>query len=184
MRAWARFPSARQVNRETSATVFSTQFAGPRPLLANLSAIRRADRLARARVRCSGRADEWHLDFAKAFRHLAFDFGAWLVQPVVVIAPAFFHAWFVAIRSVSDSMSGDGIEEVLIHAQALGGISGSAKLDQRLESFQGLHGSLEADGPWQNIVFCRSLGHDGADEVLGQDMRPNLFSHQRRRLAA
>jgi hypothetical protein len=29
---------------------------------------------------------EWHLDFGNAFRHFAFHLGAWLSQPVVMIA--------------------------------------------------------------------------------------------------
>ena len=115
-------------------------------------------------VNGAGRWNEWHLGFAKVFCHLAFNFAAWTCQPAVMTAPPLFHARFATIRSVSDSMSGDGIEEVLIRAQALCGVTVGAKLGQRLESFQGLHGSLEADGPRQNIVFCRSLGHDGADD--------------------
>lgn len=59
------------------------------------------------------RCDEWHLDFGNAFRHLAFDFGAWLGQPAVVIAPPFFHTRFEPIAAVGDSMGGDGIEQVL-----------------------------------------------------------------------
>src|SRR5262245_62457461 len=107
----------------------------------------------------SGHIDEWHLDFCKSSRHLAFDFCAWLCQPVVMIASLLLRAWFVTIWSVGDSMRGDGVEEVLIHAQALGCITGSAKLNQRLEGFQGVHGTLEADGPWHDVVFGRGLGH-------------------------
>ncbi len=53
---------------------------------------------------------EWHLDFGNTFRHIAFDLGARLCQPAVVIASLLFHARFVAIGSVSDSMCGDGIK--------------------------------------------------------------------------
>ena len=58
----------------------------------------------------SVRADEWHLDFDNAFRHQAFDLGAWLCQPFVGTALPLFQTRFVAIGSVSDSMGGDGIQ--------------------------------------------------------------------------
>src|SRR5262249_31508430 len=91
------------------------------------------------------RWDEWHLDFGKSFRHLAFEFCAWLCQPVVMIASLLLRAWFVTIRSVGDSMRGDGIQEVLIHPRALCRVACSAKLNQRLEGFQSLNGTLKAD---------------------------------------
>ena len=61
-------------------------------------------------VGCFGPFDEWHLEFRNSFRHLAFDFGTWLGQRAIVIAPPLFQARFVTIGSVSDSMSGDGVK--------------------------------------------------------------------------
>src|SRR5262245_2377241 len=69
-------------------------------------------------VRCVGRWDEWHLLAGNAFGHLAFDLGARLGQPAVVIAPALFHARLVTVGAVGDPMGGDGLEQVVAQAQA------------------------------------------------------------------
>src|SRR5262245_1951894 len=39
-----------------------------------------------------GGADEWHFDLGRAFRHLAFDLGAGLGPPAVVVAPPLLPA--------------------------------------------------------------------------------------------
>src|SRR5439155_12255954 len=72
-----------------------------------------------------GQIDEWHLDFRNSFRHLAFDFGTWLGQPAIVIAPPLFQARFVTIGSVSDSMSGDGVKQAVVQPQAVCCVTGS-----------------------------------------------------------
>src|SRR5262249_51711556 len=53
---------------------------------------------------CTRPPVEWHLVLGKAFRHLAFDLGAWLGQPVVVIAPPLFQPRLVAVGPVGDPM--------------------------------------------------------------------------------
>src|SRR5262245_58255188 len=112
-------------------------------LLTSLSPFPRLT-LAQARF---GPPDEWHLVFVNAFRHLAFEFGAWLCQPAVVIGPTLLHARLVTVGAVGDPMGGDGIEQVVVQAQAACGVTGRVKLQQRPKRFQGLHGALEADGP-------------------------------------
>jgi hypothetical protein len=57
-----------------------------------------------------GRADEWHLDLSNVFRHLAFDFAAWLCQAFEVVAPPLYQSRFKTIGSVSHSMGRDGTE--------------------------------------------------------------------------
>src|SRR2546421_12009749 len=79
---------------------------------------RRSHRLQGAKPICityCGPQLEWHLVIVNPFCHLAFHLGAWLRQPVVVVAPQLSCAWFVAIWSVTDSMSRDGIEDIQIH---------------------------------------------------------------------
>ena len=66
----------------------------------------------------AGGGQEWHLVLGKAFRHLAFDLGAWLGQPVVVIAPPLFQPRLVWVGAVSDPMAGDGVEQLVVQAQA------------------------------------------------------------------
>ena len=56
-----------------------------------------------------------------------------------MIASVFFHARLETIRPVSDSMRGDGIEQVLVQRSAMDAASfGCLKLNQRLKCFQGL----------------------------------------------
>src|SRR5262249_12437190 len=94
-----------------------------------------------------GISDEWHLVLGKSFRHLVFDLGAWLSQPAVVIAPPLFHARLITVGPVGDPMGRDGIEHVVIQAHAIYGVPRGSELQQRLESFQGLHRTREADRP-------------------------------------
>src|SRR5262245_15391720 len=66
----------------------------------------------------------------------------------------------------------------------LGPAPGSLKVEQQVKCFQGWHGALEADSAGQEAVGRRGLRHDGADEVIGQGERPDLFADQLWRLAA
>ena len=47
-----------------------------------------------------------------------------------------------------------------------------------------LNGTLEADRSRLNVVLRCGLRHDRADEIVSENVRPNLFAHQLRRLAA
>ena len=80
-------------------------------------------------------------------------------------------------------MAGDGIEPVVAQAQAVCGLPRGSELQQRLENFQGLQRTREADRPRRYGVSRRGLGHHRADEVTGQEVRPHLLAHQLRRLA-
>ncbi len=109
------------------------------------------------RFRSFGRCDEWHLDFYNAFRHIVFDVGARPRQPAVVIASMLFHSRFEAIRTVSHSMGGDGIEHVLVQLQAMGWAVSGLKVDHRLECFQGLTCALRTCFEIQLRAFARRL---------------------------
>ena len=56
--------------------------------------------------------------------------------------------------------------------------------DHRLEGFQRLDRSLEADRSRFDAVFAGGLGDDRADEIVGQDVRPDFLPDQFRCLAA
>ena len=129
-----------------------------------------------------GRCDEWHLDLDNSFGHLAFHLSAGLGQPAVVIAPPLFHPRLVPIRAVTDPVRGDGVEQVVVQAQPAGGVLRGSELQQGLERSQGLHRPREAQRPRCDAVFGRGLGHHGAEEVVGQDVRPHFLPHQLRRL--
>src|SRR6478736_9320629 len=57
-------------------------------------------------------------------------------------------------------------------------------LDDRLKGLKCLNRALEADRARQLVMDGRGLGHDGANKVISQDVRPDLLSHQLWRLAA
>ena len=74
----------------------------------------RATRFGLIDLSCFGLIDEWHLDFAKAFEHLTFDFVPWPRQAVVPLWPAFRHARLEAVGSVGDAVDYDCAEDLLI----------------------------------------------------------------------
>jgi hypothetical protein len=55
--------------------------------------------------------------------------------------------------------------------------------DQWLKRFQCLNGSLEADGTGFESVLVCGLRDDGPDEIVSENVRPDLFAHEFRRLA-
>ena len=61
-------------------------------------------------IRRFGPTHEWHLLFPNAFQHIAFGFMPGLHEAVVGFGPAFFTARFIAVRSIRDSMGGDGLQ--------------------------------------------------------------------------
>ena len=72
-------------------------------------------------------------------------------------------------------MSSDGIENLLIESVAEVGVVFSTDRNQRLEGFQCLDRSFEADRSWFDIVLAGGLGDDRADEIVGEDVSPDLF---------
>jgi hypothetical protein len=50
--------------------------------------------------------------------------------------------------------------------------------DHRLKGRQRLDRSLEADRSWADTVFDGGLGHDGSDEVVAQQVRPDFFADE------
>jgi hypothetical protein len=80
-----------------------------------------------------------------------------------VITPLFSEAGFVSIRPVSHPMCANGIEQVVVQLQVVCSVTRWAQFKQWLKGFQGSDGALEADRPWRNIVFRRSLGHQRAN---------------------
>ena len=56
--------------------------------------------------------------------------------------------------------------------------------NHRPEGFQRLDRSLEADRSRFDAVFACGLSHDRPDEIVGQEMRPDLLAYKFRRLAA
>jgi hypothetical protein len=88
---------------------------GKLPLVLERARFGGIDMRAQAEVRSALRIDtRMALSFCgNTFRHLAFHLGSWVCQPVVVTAPLLFDPWFVSIASVSHSMYGNCIEQVV-----------------------------------------------------------------------
>lgn len=57
-------------------------------------------------------------------------------------------------------------------------------VDQRLEGFQGLKRALEADRSRLDSMVDCSLSHDRADEVIGEDARPDFLVNKLRCLTS
>ena len=66
----------------------------------------------------------------------------------------------------------------MIEASAVRRVMFALNRHQRLERFQCLDRSLEADRSRFDIVFAGRLGDDRADEIVGQDVRPDFLPHQ------
>ena len=76
------------------------------------------------------------------------------------------------------AIGGDGIQEFLIDVPAECGIILALDGNHGLKGFERLDGTLEADRSRCNFVFRGCLGHDRADQVVRQDMRPNLLPYK------
>jgi len=84
----------------------------------------------------------------------------------------------------ANTVSNDGVEQVLVEMIAEHSVMPALHGYHRLKRFQRLNRSLEADRPWFEAMLARGLSDDGADQVVGQDMGPDLLSHELRRPAA
>ena len=131
-----------------------------------------------------GHIDEWHLDFAKSFEHIEFDLLPRLRQAVVVLGSAFGHARLEAVGPIGDAVRGDGSEHLLIERLSVLDPTVCLLGDHRLKGLQDLERRLEADRSRRDSFLACRLGHDRADQVVGQDVRPDLLADQFRRLAA
>jgi hypothetical protein len=65
-----------------------------------------------------GRIDEWHLLVAKAFKEITFGLPPWFSEKAIVFGSAFSETRFIPIRSVSNAMDRDGVEQLVVKAVA------------------------------------------------------------------
>ena len=57
-----------------------------------------------------GVSHEWHLDFPKAVQQLAFGLVPWFHEAIIRLGTALSAARFNTIRSISNSVGGDGVK--------------------------------------------------------------------------
>ena len=134
--------------------------------------------------RCAGRCDEWYLHVPNSIGHLAFGFVSRLDEDSISLGMPFSSSRFVTIRSVSNSVDDDGIKQLFVEALPERGVALSLHGDHRLKGFQCLDRAFEADRARLNAVLRCRLGNDCADEVIGQNVCPDLLTHQLGRSAA
>lgn len=99
-------------------------------------------------------------------------------QKRVGVGAAFQRPWLEATGSQTDARLGNQPEDGQ-DADAIAG--GAAAL---LPGQPDLHGVLEAQLPGELIGQQGGLGHQQADQVVGQQVDPQLLHHHRRGLAA
>jgi hypothetical protein len=134
--------------------------------------------------RASVSSDEWRVDFPKSLDHFEFDLPSRLCQAVVVFRPSFRHAWLEAVGAIGDSVLGDGPQHLLIQGFQVFDSTMCLLADHGLKGHQHLERRLETDGSRRDSVLAGRLSHDRTDQVVSQDVRPNLLADQLWRLAA
>ena len=80
-------------------------------------------------------------------------------------------------------MAGDAIKQLFIENHSKRAASMVLVINQSLKLFEKLEGSFEANGSRLDVMLARRLSHNRANEIVGQDVRPDFFAHQFRRLA-
>ena len=75
-------------------------------------------------------------------------------------------------------MTCDGIKQVLVENQAELRVMGALDSDQRLEGFQCLDCTLEADRSWIDSSLDCCLSDDRADEIVGEQVRPYFLPYE------
>ena len=113
-----------------------------------------------------------------------FQFPSWFEHPLDFLASSFIHSRFDAVWAVGDSVCGDCVEQVFVELLASGLTSLVLKTDERLEGFEGLYCALEADCSRFDFVSDGGLCHDGAKQVVGQDVSPDFFMDELGRFAS
>jgi len=77
----------------------------------------------------------------------------------------------------------DSVEELLVQLSPMRSITVTLDGEERLERFQRLDRTLKADRSRLNAVLGCRLSHNGADEVVSQNVSPELLPYQLWRLA-
>lgn len=69
------------------------------------------------------------------------------------------------------------MEELLVEVSPMRPVTLALNGEQRLERFQRLDRALKADRSWLDAVFGRGLSNDRADEIVGQNVSPDLLPY-------
>ena len=96
----------------------------------------------------------------------------------------FSKARFNTVGAIGNAVCNDGVKQLLVKRRAKRGVVLGFEGDQRLKGFERLDCAFEADGAWFDAMLRCSLRHDRSDQIVGQDVRPNLVAHHFRCLAS
>ena len=91
---------------------------------------------------------------------------------------------FKSVGPIGDPVFGDCIQQAIVEELAKGRVVLTLEGNHGLKGFECLERSLETDRSWFDAVLRSGLGHDRADEIVGQNVRPNFLPNQFRRFAA
>ena len=124
-------------------------------------------------------SDEWHLLVSNSICHIAFGFVSRLDESEVFLGVPFSSSRLEAIRPISDTMSNDGVEQMLVEMFTERSVVAALHGNHRLKSLQRLDRALETDRPRFETMLARGLSDNRPNEVVGQDVGPDLFTLRR-----
>ena len=92
----------------------------------------------------------------------------------IVFGAAFFHARLVAIGPIGNLVSGDDAEQFFSGAPE----GEDRGREQRRPLPEGVDGALEAEPIERHRVGPGGFKHEGANQVVAEDLHPDFFLHQ------
>ena len=81
-------------------------------------------------------------------------------------------------------MTCDAIKQVLIEVHAECRVVFAHDINRWLKPLQRLEGAFETDRARLDIMLGCRLGHDRSEEIVSEDVCPELFANKLRRLAS
>ena len=91
---------------------------------------------------------------------------------------AFPQPRFKSVGPIGDSVFGDCIQQTMVEEMAKGRVVLALEGNHGLKGFESLERSLETDRSRFDAMFDSGLCRDRTDEVVGQDVRPELLADE------
>ena len=89
-----------------------------------------------------------------------------------------------SVGAIAYAMIDNRLEELFVKPLATDSVTFSSDGQHWLERLECLQGSLETDRSRNQVILAGSLGHDGSDKVVRQNMRPDFFPNKFGRFAS
>jgi hypothetical protein len=94
---------------------------------------------------------------------------------------SFRHSRLKAVEAIRESVDGDGPEYSPIERFPVSKTTVRLVSNQELKGFENVKRRLETDGSRRDSIPVGRLGHEGADQIVGQNLCPNPLPNQLRR---